>query len=203
MTHISERVSMPPRSLRADAVSNVTRILDAAREVFVSTGGTGPLSRVAEEAGVAAATLYRHFPTRQRLANAVYRRVIATDIEPLLISLEGSDAPREAMFQIAQRITEIALREREVVVSMDDVVTVTVEALKEHQDFFERLVARGQSAGSLRRELRASDIPVILAILVSAAALIDVDPETHRRYLGFVLDALGPRGTETEPPPAS
>jgi AcrR family transcriptional regulator len=202
MTHISERLAMPPRSLRADAVSNVTRILDAARKVFASTGGTGSLSRVAEEAGVAAATLYRHFPTRQRLANAVYRRVIATDIEPLLISLEASDAPREAMFQIAQRITEIALRERVIVVSMDDLVAATVEALTEYQEFFERLVARGQDAGSLRKELRGSDIPAILAILVSAAALVDVDAETHRRYLGFVLDALGPRGTETKPPPA-
>nr|WP_229713141.1 TetR/AcrR family transcriptional regulator [Streptomyces fuscichromogenes] len=48
---------------------------------------------MAQEAGVGIATLYRHFPNRQSLAEAVYERIFSTEIEPLLVRLTSTDAP--------------------------------------------------------------------------------------------------------------
>lgn len=184
---------MEPKAIRADAVSNITRILDAARQVFASGDGGGALSRVAQEAGVAAATLYRHFPNRQRLAQAVYARVFRAEIDPLLARLAGGDAPRAAMLQIAEEIAEVARRERGLVLSLDDLGTVTAELLEDRAEFFEGLVVRGQLAGNLRSDISGSDVPQLLGMLASASALMDHEPETRRRYLSLMLDAVRPQ----------
>jgi AcrR family transcriptional regulator len=68
-----------PRKLRADAQRNRERILDIAKEAFTRLGADINLDDVAKQAGVGAGTLYRHFPTRHVLLEAVYR----TEVERL------------------------------------------------------------------------------------------------------------------------
>jgi AcrR family transcriptional regulator len=65
------------RKPRADAVRNRERVLEAAREVFSAGGAEASLEAVARAAGVGIGTLYRHFPTREALFEAVYRREVA------------------------------------------------------------------------------------------------------------------------------
>ena len=65
-----------PRKPRADQLRNRERLLDAAREVFGKEGGS--LEAVAREAGVGIGTLYRHFPSREALFQAVYAREVET-----------------------------------------------------------------------------------------------------------------------------
>jgi AcrR family transcriptional regulator len=62
-----------PRKPRADAQQNRERILDVAKEAFTRSGANASLDDIAKEAGVGAGTLYRHFPTRDALIEAVYR----------------------------------------------------------------------------------------------------------------------------------
>src|SRR6201990_1217367 len=64
---------MPPRKPRTDAQRNRERILDVAKEAFTRCGADASLDDIAKEAGVGAGTLYRHFPTRDALIEAVYR----------------------------------------------------------------------------------------------------------------------------------
>ncbi|MFI5985276.1 TetR/AcrR family transcriptional regulator [Streptomyces sp. NPDC051555] len=64
------------RSKRADAVRNQQTLLDAAAEVFVTSGIDAPIRQIAARAGVGLGTLYRHFPTRADLVTAVYRHQI-------------------------------------------------------------------------------------------------------------------------------
>jgi AcrR family transcriptional regulator len=64
------------RKPRADAVRNRERVLEAAREVFSAGGPDASLEAVARTAGVGIGTLYRHFPTREALFEAVYRREV-------------------------------------------------------------------------------------------------------------------------------
>jgi len=64
------------RKPRADAVRNRERVLEAAREVFSAGGADASLEAVARAAGVGIGTLYRHFPTREALFEAVYRREV-------------------------------------------------------------------------------------------------------------------------------
>src|SRR6516165_2726480 len=63
----------PARKPRADAQRNRERILELAKEAFTRSGVNISLDEVAREAGVGAGTLYRHFPTRDALLEAVYR----------------------------------------------------------------------------------------------------------------------------------
>ncbi|MFZ0814237.1 MAG: TetR/AcrR family transcriptional regulator [Candidatus Sulfotelmatobacter sp.] len=68
-----------PRKLRTDALLNRERILEVAKEAFTRSGANTSLDDIAKEAGVGAGTLYRHFPTRDALIEAVYR----TEVEKL------------------------------------------------------------------------------------------------------------------------
>jgi AcrR family transcriptional regulator len=65
-----------PRKPRADAVRNRERVLEAAKSVFSAGGPDASLEAVARTAGVGIGTLYRHFPTREALFEAVYRREV-------------------------------------------------------------------------------------------------------------------------------
>jgi AcrR family transcriptional regulator len=62
-----------PRKPRTDAQRNRERILEVAKEAFTRSGANASLDEIAKEAGVGAGTLYRHFPTRDALIEAVYR----------------------------------------------------------------------------------------------------------------------------------
>lgn len=76
MSPMTDEPARSQRKPRADAVRNRDRVLEAAKVVF-SEGGTGAgLEAVAREAGVGIGTLYRHFPTREALYEAVYRREV-------------------------------------------------------------------------------------------------------------------------------
>jgi len=64
------------RKPRADSVRNRERVLEAAKTVFSAGGADASLEAVAKRAGVGIGTLYRHFPTREALFEAVYRREV-------------------------------------------------------------------------------------------------------------------------------
>src|SRR5258708_35771601 len=85
-----------PRKLRTDALLNRERILEVAKEAFTRSGPNASLDDVAREAGVGAGTLYRHFPTRDALVEAVYR----TEVEKLATAerrFDAAMAPIEAL----------------------------------------------------------------------------------------------------------
>ncbi|HEX7661274.1 MAG TPA: helix-turn-helix domain-containing protein, partial [Pseudonocardiaceae bacterium] len=82
---------------RVDARASAARILDAARGVFATGDGSGPLSRIAHEAGVGIATLYRHFPNRRILARAVYDRIFSEEIAPLLAHFADARTSRDVL----------------------------------------------------------------------------------------------------------
>jgi len=79
------------RKPRADSLRNRERVLAAARTVFAAGGPAGSLEAVAREAGVGIGTLYRHFPTRETLFEAVYRREVEQLVE--LAEQLGTDLP--------------------------------------------------------------------------------------------------------------
>jgi AcrR family transcriptional regulator len=93
MTH---QPAMEKRKPRADAVRNRERVLEAAKEVFSQGGPEASLEAVARGAGVGIGTLYRHFPTREALYEAVYRREVEQLVE-LAKHLGATTAPVEAL----------------------------------------------------------------------------------------------------------
>jgi AcrR family transcriptional regulator len=84
------------RKPRADAVRNRERVLEAAKAVFSAGGRDASLEAVAREAGVGIGTLYRHFPTREALYEAVYRREVE-QLGELAEELKSGASPVEAL----------------------------------------------------------------------------------------------------------
>ncbi|MFF8264901.1 TetR/AcrR family transcriptional regulator [Streptomyces virginiae] len=89
----------PSRGKRADAQRNREAVLAAAAEVFVTSGVDAPIRRIAAQAGVGMATIYRHFPTRADLVTAVYRHQIEACAEAGPNLLAGADTPFDALRQ--------------------------------------------------------------------------------------------------------
>ncbi|MEU3668399.1 TetR/AcrR family transcriptional regulator [Streptomyces virginiae] len=87
----------PPRGKRADAQRNRETVLAAAAEVFVTSGVDAPIRRIAAQAGVGMATIYRHFPTRADLVTAVYRHQIEACAEAGPTLLAAADSPFDAL----------------------------------------------------------------------------------------------------------
>src|SRR6266852_1321868 len=86
-----------PRQMRADAQRNYTRLLDAATAAFLEHGADDvSLEEIARRAGVGIGTLYRHFPTRQALLEAVYRDQ-AEALHARALELLSSPSPGEAL----------------------------------------------------------------------------------------------------------
>ena len=84
------------RKPRADAVRNRERVLEAAKAVFSAGGAEASLEAVARAAGVGIGTLYRHFPTREALFEAVYRREVQ-QLADLAEQLKHEPQPVEAL----------------------------------------------------------------------------------------------------------
>src|ERR1700728_403707 len=84
------------RRPRADAVRNRERVLEAAKAVFSAGGPDASLEAVARRAGVGIGTLYRHFPTREALFEAVYRREVEQLVD-LAEQLKADVAPDDAL----------------------------------------------------------------------------------------------------------
>jgi len=87
-----------PRKPRADAVRNRERVLEAAKAVFGAGGAEASLEAVARAAGVGIGTLYRHFPTREALFEAVYRREVQ-QLADLAEQLKQEAQPVDALRQ--------------------------------------------------------------------------------------------------------
>jgi AcrR family transcriptional regulator len=94
---MTKKLSQPvPRTPRTDALRNRLRILEVAKEAFTRFGADASLDEIARQAGVGAGTLYRHFPTRDALIEAVYR----SEVEKLAAAerkFTKSMAPIEAL----------------------------------------------------------------------------------------------------------
>jgi AcrR family transcriptional regulator len=90
------RSAKSSRKPRADALRNREKVLEAAKTVFSAGGPDASLEAVAREAGVGIGTLYRHFPTREALYEAVYRREVE-QLGELAEQLKSEAAPVEAL----------------------------------------------------------------------------------------------------------
>ena len=100
-----EQSAETPRKLRADAVRNRERVLAAAKAVFSAGGAEASLEAVAKHAGVGIGTLYRHFPTREALYEAVYQHEVQQLVE-LAVQLKDEPSAVEALRRWLRSIVE-------------------------------------------------------------------------------------------------
>jgi len=190
MTEIDTQLQRP---MRADARRNYEKLVAAARDVFTELGGSAPLEDVAERAGVGIGTLYRHFPTRQALLEAVY----AGEVGALARSAEelATLPPWDALAQWLHRYAGFAATKRALMEALleaapdsDVLLTCRTTIL----DAGTPLVERAQEAGVLRAD---TDFMDIIRMVGGVSVVATTDAEQKERMLQVVLDGLRYRST--------
>ncbi|WP_373288246.1 TetR/AcrR family transcriptional regulator [Chelatococcus reniformis] len=150
-----------PRRRRADAVRNRERVLAAAKAVFSAGGTEASLEAVARQAGVGIGTLYRHFPTREALYEAVYRREVE-QLGELAEALKGEPDPVEALRRwLHSNVAFVATKK-----GMAAALAIAAHGKTDLAAFsYERLttavgslLARAAAEGRIRADVGAEDI---------------------------------------------
>ena len=183
----------PGRPRRADARTNRARILDVAEEVFGAGGESASTEEVARRAGVGIATVFRHFPTKAVLLEAVLVRRfdrLRTQAEQLLDAPE----PGPAFFDLFGRLvgdaaTKIAIAEAllEAGGAEDGDAARASTALRQ---VVGALLGRAQRAGAVRADVELPEVYALLVGTSRAAAHGRLDPEVTQRMLAVVFDGL-------------
>src|SRR5215469_15731826 len=131
------------RPLRADARRNREKVLIAARDAFAELGFSAPLDEIASRAGVGPGTVYRHFPTKE----ALFEAVVQTRLEDLIADARSRcDAgdPGDAFFGFLARIREEARAKRD----LPDAIAVPGTLQAALHEAVEALLSRAQQAGA-------------------------------------------------------
>src|SRR3954462_1645412 len=149
------------RKPRADGVRNRERVLEAAKAVFSAGGSDASLEAVARRAGVGIGTLYRHFPTRETLFEAVYRREGEQLVE-LAEQLKSDAAPVDALRRWLRSNVEVVATKKGMLAAL----ALAVHGSSELYAYaFERLTKavgalldRAVAAGELRGDISPEDL---------------------------------------------
>jgi len=183
------------RPLRRDAERNRQRILRAAGEIFTQRGLEASLDDVARHAGVGVATVYRRFPDKASLVDALFEQRVDALVS-LAEHAHGEPDPWEALVSFLEHAAETLSGDRGLrqllmfAANGHDRVDYARDRMKPAVD---RLVKRAQAEGQVRKDLGATDIPVLEFMLGAVAEYAhNVRPTLWRRYLALMLDALRP-----------
>ena len=180
------------RPLRADARRNRERVLTAARAVFAEQGREAQMDDVARHAEVGVGTVYRHFPTKEALIEAVaidsFERVTAKAQEALEL-----DDPWEAFTSTLWSGAEILAADRALSELMALIPGPMLKGLPVEQELnaaMTELIRRAQEAGALRTDVILDDIPMLMCGVGSATRKEHRCPDAWRRHLSIVIDGL-------------
>ncbi|MFG3447431.1 TetR/AcrR family transcriptional regulator [Stenotrophomonas sp. NPDC047960] len=175
------------QSQRADAAARRALILDAADSVFGQHGVTAPLDLVVEKAQVGRATLYRNFPDRTALIEALLDRTVARIARQVETLGDRDDALFEVLQGMATRIVQSpALADYWRAVDPDE---PTIKAARQTvHTLLKAPIQRAIDAGLCRPDLQAADISLISSML--GAALRGKTREERARLAGRALQLL-------------
>ena len=157
-----------PRPLRADAAKNRERILEAAEATFTAEGVSAPIDAVAQRAGVGVGTVYRHFPPKE----ALFEAIVTARLDELCEGtrqLAESDAPAEAVFSFLREFGRQASAKQDLFDAMDasglDIKSACAESVEELTRGIDVLLARAKLAGAVRDDVATAEV---MALIVGA-----------------------------------
>jgi AcrR family transcriptional regulator len=186
------REASPKRKARADSIRNRERLIEAATEVFSADVGQASLEAVARRAGLGIGTLYRHFPTREALFDAVYRREV-DQLAELAERLVREADPVEALRRWLHANVRLVATKKGMIEALQLVAHGSTE-LKAYS--FERmtgaldlLLKRGVAAGAFRADVTAEDLLRTLVGIFYAERASNWQP-TALRLVDVFVDGL-------------
>jgi AcrR family transcriptional regulator len=186
------------RATRTDARRNYEALLAAARSALAEHGPDAPLDDIARRAGLGIGTLYRHFPTRQSLLEAVFQdglEAIRAEAEELLASAPPAEALARWLRSNLVRATPYRGLAAAVMVTLVDERSDLYAACAEMRAAGRALVARAQEAGGLRADVDLSDLLLLVHGIAWAGEQASQPAERIERLLTVTLQGL--QGGET------
>jgi len=192
------------RPLRKDAERNRQRILEAARELFTEQGLGVTLNDIAHFAGCGVGTVYRRFPDKELLIDALFEERVGELLARAEVALTNPD-PWDALIGFLEYGLELQARDRglkELLLSTDKGRARVASVRERLVPMVAQLIERAHAAGALRPDVTDQDMPVIqlmLGTVIDGAR--DIDPNLWRRYLAIVLRGLRADPTPVEPLP--
>jgi AcrR family transcriptional regulator len=183
------------RAPRADAQRNRERLLEVAAAAYAAADGPVPLEGIARDAGVGIGTLYRHFPTREALVEAVYAAEL-DDVAGSAAALLRELPPADALRAWARRYAAFVTTKR----GMADTLRagwasgrIATPATRERiTAAVATILTAGAEAGSLRADVEPLDVTVMLMGIFLATAASRTTEQTDR-LIDLLMDALRPR----------
>jgi AcrR family transcriptional regulator len=180
------------RPLRADAQRNRAKVLEAAEEVFASEGLAVPIDEVARRAGVGVGTLYRHFPTKQ----ALFEAIVVARLEALIERGEElctAEDPGAALFTFISELVDLAVQKKDL---SDELARAGVQSeqlvagVKERLEHcFEVLLQRAQDSGVVRHDINRTDMTALVMGTCMAANQHGCS-ESTQRLVGVLCDGF-------------
>jgi AcrR family transcriptional regulator len=197
---VEEDGAVEERPMRADARRNRELLIDAARKVFSAQGAGAAMEAIAKEAGLGVGTLYRHFPNRIDLVEAVYQ----TDVEELRETAQRVSADLEpwpaveAFFDAFLRYAhtkQALMSELHQAFEKNPDMRSRARALIESA--FDLVIDRAKDAGAVRPDTSGSDVMALVAPVCTNGS---IEPEQANRLLRMILDGM--RADAARPVPA-
>jgi AcrR family transcriptional regulator len=200
-TTVEIREPLPPtaqaRVMRADARRNREKVISAARAVMARKGLDAQMEEIARRAGVGVGTVYRHFPTKddlvEALAGARFERLAELAHEAL-----EKDEPWGAFCDFMRSAAKIQTED----LALSEVLTSRPETMQRAADavgildLTAEIMGRAQESGALRTDAEPTDVPMMMCALAGTCRNPKMDPE---RYMAIVIDGLRAPGSTALP----
>ena len=184
----------PVKAERADKTRNRARIMEIAALAFAESGCDTPMDEIAARAGLGVGTLYRHFATKEALMGAMIRRKFEQILAVTEAALDLPGEPFEVFRQSLRDSAEVASADA---AAQDAMMRAGGDAWEAAADIIEQLLAatqrlidRAQAAGTMRPDVTAEDVPMLMCGVSATMACGDWD---WRRHLELTLDGLTAR----------
>jgi AcrR family transcriptional regulator len=181
------------RPLRADARRNRDRLLQTAKAAFAEEGLAVPLDEIARRAGVGPGTLYRHFPTKEALFEAVVHERLRQHLRDARALGSAADAG-SALFEFVERLVTEAAAKQDLVDALAgagvDVRTAVAATASELRSEIGNLLARAQESGAVRTDIELSDLMALVSGLFHALGARSHDRADPGRAFAVLRDGL-------------
>jgi AcrR family transcriptional regulator len=179
--------------MRADARRNHDRLIEVATTAFAAEGVSVSLDEIARRAGVGPGTLYRNFPTKESLIEAVVQRRLQQLVDDARARRDAPE-PGEALLEFVDYLVTAVAAQRDLVdaltnagVDVGPVVTATSQALRSE---IGHLLLRGQRSGTMRTDIGTAELMALMSGVIMALGPRPGEPADLRVVLAVLHDGL-------------
>jgi AcrR family transcriptional regulator len=181
------------RPLRADARRNRAQLLRVAKEAFAADGLSVPLDEIARRAGVGPGTLYRHFPTKEALFEAVVHERLRQLVDDGRV-LSCADDPGSALLEFIDRLVAEAVPKRDLVDALAgagfDLKTTLAATAADLRNEIGHLLVRAQRRNAIRSDIEIADLMALLSGVMFALQSRSHNRAEPHRALAVLRDGL-------------